>query len=175
MNKLSCALAMGLAMQALYGEMLARHGTVSRSLPEFTELKELAKRFSVMFGQDALKNREALTALHRAGVTYAARDAHGGLAPHLLFLEPLGEFTTRLLRPDRRVVLRYLDAQLPAAGTAWLDDGAALSHYRTALLADSPDDRPPPARRAYSRHKLREYRVQSTVATLASVHNVLTI
>lgn len=102
MNKLSCALSMQLAMQALYGEMLARHAAPGRQLPEFLELKELAKRFAVMFGLDAVKNREALTALHRAGIAFAAAD----VPRSLLFLEPLAEFSGKLLRQDKRTVLK---------------------------------------------------------------------
>lgn len=63
--------------------------------------QELAKRFSVMFGLDAVKNREALTALHRAGVAFAALEPR-----HLLFLEPLAELSNKLLRQDKRHVLK---------------------------------------------------------------------
>lgn len=38
-NKLNCALTMELAMQALFTEMLNRHRTLNRQLPEFLELK----------------------------------------------------------------------------------------------------------------------------------------
>lgn len=68
---------------------------------KWRDVQELAKRFSVMFGMDALKNREALTALHRAGISFAALDT-----ANLLLLEPLTEFTTRLLRQDKRTVLK---------------------------------------------------------------------
>lgn len=69
--------------------------------------QELAKRFSVMFGLDAVKNREALTALHRAGISFAALDQNGhSPPPNLLFLEPLAEFSNKLLRQDKRQVLK---------------------------------------------------------------------
>lgn len=125
-------------------------------------LQELAKRFSVMFGLDAVKNREALTALHRAGIAFAALEAPGGGSgppPRLLFLEALAEFSGKLLRQDKRHVLRCLDARLggalPGAGRA--DDWAALLAYRGSLLTDAPDERPPPARRHYARRP-RTYR-----------------
>lgn len=67
--------------------------------------QELAKRFSVMFGLDAVKNREALTALHRAGISFAALEQNGHTPPpNLLFLEPLAEFSNKLLRQDKRQV-----------------------------------------------------------------------
>ncbi|CAH0694379.1 unnamed protein product [Spodoptera exigua] len=158
-NKLNCALTMELAMQALFNDMLQKHaGTPPhRQLPEMLELKELAKRFSVMFGLDAVKNREALTALHRAGIAFAALEQAGGSGPppRLLFLEALAEFSGKLLRQDKRHVLRCLDARLggalPGAGAGRADDWAALLAYRGSLLTDAPDDRPPPARRHYAR------------------------
>ncbi|GBP15797.1 Cohesin subunit SA-2 [Eumeta japonica] len=159
MNKLSCALTMQLAMQALFAEVVARHPTPgsARLAPEFAELKELAKRFSVMFGLDALKNREALTALHRAGIGFATLEAATvapAPPPNLLFLEPLTEFTNKLLRQDKRHVLKYLEARLQTAHAAsWADDWQPLAAYRSALLADAPDDRPPPVRRAYTRRR----------------------
>ncbi|CAH2091537.1 unnamed protein product [Euphydryas editha] len=151
MNKLSCALSMQLAMQALYGDMLARHAAPHRQLPEFLELKELAKRFAVMFGLDAVKNREALTALHRAGIAFAAVDA-----PHrnLLFLEPLAEFSGKLLRQDKRTVLKFADSRF--SSMQWGEEWAPLLAYRNSLLTDAPDERPPPARRHYTR-RAREY------------------
>ena len=70
-------------------------------------MQELAKRFAVMFGLDAVKNREALTALHRAGVSFAALDgAPHAPGPHLLFLDALAEFSPKLLRQDKRHVLK---------------------------------------------------------------------
>ena len=33
--------------------------------------QELAKRFALSFGLDAVKNREAITALHREGILFA--------------------------------------------------------------------------------------------------------
>lgn len=62
-----------------------------------------------MFGLDAVKNREALTALHRAGIAFAALESSAGAAappPNLLFLEPLAEFSNKLLRQDKRHVLK---------------------------------------------------------------------
>ncbi|XP_047993482.1 cohesin subunit SA-1 [Leguminivora glycinivorella] len=144
-NKLSCALTMQLAMQALYTTMLQRHATPHRQLPELLELKELAKRFSVMFGLDAVKNREALTALHRAGVAFAALEPR-----NLLFLEPLAELSNKLLRQDKRHVLKFLDAKI-SSGAGWGEEWAPLQTYRGSLLTDAQDERPPPARRHYAR------------------------
>ncbi|KAL0822862.1 hypothetical protein ABMA28_004855 [Loxostege sticticalis] len=150
-NKLNCALTMELAMQALFQDMLQRHRSPHRHTPEFLELKELAKRFSVMFGLDAVKNREALTALHRAGIAFAAIDAATAVPPpHLMFLEPLAEFSNKLLRQDKRQVLKFLDSRI-SHGVQWGEEWAPLTTYRNSLLTDSPDERPPPTRKHYAR------------------------
>lgn len=83
---------------------------VSKSCQEFTDLKELAKRFALSFGLDAVKNREAIIALHRAGILFAVThnnesvDDPTSSPPCLLFLEILNEFTNKLLKQDKRVV-----------------------------------------------------------------------
>ncbi|XP_045496051.1 cohesin subunit SA-1 [Colias croceus] len=151
-NKLNCALTMELAMQALFTELRNKHPNVQRNMTEFTEIKELAKRFSMMFGLDAVKNREALVALHRAGIAFAALELQPHVPPpNLLFLEPLAEFCAKLLRQDKRQVLKFLDSKFPAQ---WAEEWPALLAYRTALATDAPDERAPPARRHYARrHK----------------------
>lgn len=74
--------------------------------------QELAKRFSVMFGLDLVKNREALTALHRAGIAFAALDAPAAApGPNLQFLDALAEFSNKLLRQDKRHVLKVRTAR----------------------------------------------------------------
>ncbi|XP_014368635.1 cohesin subunit SA-2 isoform X2 [Papilio machaon] len=152
MSKLNCALTMQLAMQALFSDMLRHQPAPHRALPDLVEIKELAKRFAVMFGLDAVKNREALTALHRAGIAFAALEGAGaGPPPNLLFLEPLSEFSNKLLRQDKRQVLKFLDSRLQPT-SAWREEWSALQTYRGSLLSDAPDDRPPPpARRHYTR------------------------
>ncbi|KAG7296405.1 hypothetical protein JYU34_021558 [Plutella xylostella] len=137
MNKLSCALSCALAMQAWYTDKQPTRPA------HIQELKELAKRFSVMFGLDAMKNREALTALHRAGISFAAIDAQAQVKPNLLFLEALAEFSNKLLRQDKRAVLKFLDSRLPS-NLNWGPEWAPLQAYRASLLTDSPDERPPP-------------------------------
>lgn len=60
-----------------------------------------------MFGLDLVKNREALTALHRAGIAFAALDAPAAApGPNLQFLDALAEFSNKLLRQDKRHVLK---------------------------------------------------------------------
>lgn len=82
----------------------------SKISQEYTDLKELAKRFALSFGLDAIKNREAIIALHRAGILFAVNQANDSTddptapPPCLLFLEILNEFTNKLLKQDKKVV-----------------------------------------------------------------------
>ena len=71
--------------------------------------QELAKRFALSFGLDAVKNREAITALHREGILFAVNPLENptdstGPPPNIAFLEILTEFTNKLLKQDKRVV-----------------------------------------------------------------------
>lgn len=78
----------------------------------------MAKRFALSFGLDAVKNREAITALHRAGILFAvsggenSSDDPTGPPQNLPFLEILSEFTNKLLKQDKRVVMSFLDRRI---------------------------------------------------------------
>ena len=72
-------------------------------------VQELAKRFALSFGLDALKNREAITSLHREGIRFAVDPLENpvdptGPPPNIAFLEVMVEFTNKLLRQDKRIV-----------------------------------------------------------------------
>lgn len=107
-NKISCALTMCLSLVGSYKDIQA-NGEVSKSSQQFTDLKELAKRFALSFGLDAVKNREAIIVLHRAGIVFAAQnndatDDPTAPPPCLLFLEILNEFTNKLLKQDKKLM-----------------------------------------------------------------------
>lgn len=65
---------------------------------------------------DAVKNREAITALHRAGILFAVSENNSDdptVPPtNLPFLEILMEFTNKLLKQDKRVVMAFLDRRI---------------------------------------------------------------
>lgn len=42
-----------------------QRGLIDRSSDAFQSIKELARRFSLSFGLDQIKNREAVAAMHR--------------------------------------------------------------------------------------------------------------
>lgn len=111
-NKINCALTMCMSLISGYKEIQKANDSiyVSKSSQSFTDLKELAKRFALSFGLDAVKNREAIISLHRAGILFAVQsnsdaiDDPSAPPPCLLFLEILNEFTNKLLKQDKKVV-----------------------------------------------------------------------
>lgn len=111
-NKINCALTMCLSLEMAYNEMQANgeSSQVMKNSQQFADLKELTKRFALSFGLDAIKNREAVIVLHRAGILFAAQagseqtDDPTAPPPKLLFLEIINEFTNKLLKQDKRVV-----------------------------------------------------------------------
>lgn len=111
-NKINCAMTLCLSLINVYKEMENANdgGPVSKNTQTFSDLKELAKRFALSFGLDAIKNREAVISLHRAGILFAVQLPSDPSAdpsappPHLLFLDILNEFTNKLLKQDKKVV-----------------------------------------------------------------------
>ena len=103
-------MTMCLSLKTLFEEIqtYSAPDKISRSSQDFSDLKELAKRFALSFGLDAIKNREAVTGLHRAGILFAALFSSNGddsiVPPNLLFLEILNEFTNKLLKQDKKPV-----------------------------------------------------------------------
>jgi len=139
-NKTNCAKTMIQSLIYKFNELQQETGTIERSGEEFHSIKELAKRFSLSFGLDALKNREAVASLHREGILVAANPLEnprdpGGAPPNLAFLEILTEFTGKLLKQDKKVVLGYLDKRVAGGlhgsrGEEW----APLHMYRNSLV-----------------------------------------
>ncbi|KAG0417649.1 hypothetical protein HPB47_005453 [Ixodes persulcatus] len=87
-----------------------------------------------------VKNRDSVAALHREGIVFSCtpfENPHNALGPppNLPFLELLCEFTNKLMKQDKKVVLQYLDrhvqAKLPASRA---DDWQPLQLYRTSLV-----------------------------------------
>ncbi|XP_077292414.1 stromal antigen isoform X2 [Arctopsyche grandis] len=167
-SKMNCSLTMVLSLQNSFGDLLhSCNGKVVRSMQEFIDVKELAKRFALSFGLDALKNREAITNLHRAGITFAVqewgnpedgnatpRNDPSSPPPNLLFLEILAEFTNKLLKQDKRVVLRFLDQRI-AVGipSSRGEDWHPLLLYRNSLVHGESESAPQTTKRVYTRKR----------------------
>lgn len=159
-NKVNCALTMLMSMTGVYNELPKVNGwMVDRQTDDFTALKDLAKRFALSFGLDAVKNRDAITALHREGILFSVNPLENpndptGPPPNLAFLEILSEFTNKLLKQDKRVVLQFLDHRVGSAtpssqGAHW----QPLYSYRNSLMHGESDHPAPTAKRAYTRKR----------------------
>ena len=122
-NKVNCAKSMAESLIIKFKEIRQlqnNESVINRATVEFHSLKELAKRFALSFGLDALKNREAVTSLHREGILLAVNplenpDDPTAPPPNLSFLEILTEFSNKLLKQDKKVVLNYLDKRIEGA------------------------------------------------------------
>lgn len=165
-NKVICARTMVVSLITSFRELQINCGTfrISRSSQEFSSLKELAKRFALSFGLDALKNREAMAALHREGVLFAVGTDEGIVQddpsvppPHVAFLEILAEFTNKLLKQDKRIVLNYLDKHITSAvPSSRSEDWQPWVIYRNSLMHGDAEPGPVTSRRAYTRRNKKE-------------------
>ncbi|XP_044729808.1 cohesin subunit SA-1 [Chrysoperla carnea] len=157
-NKTNCALTMCLSLTTMFTALQQQNPKVNTH-EDFTALKELAKRFALSFGLDAVKNREAIASLHRAGILFAVKnterlDDPTSPPPHLAFLEILTEFTNKLLKQDKRVVLNFLDRRLQAGmPSSKGEDWQPLLQYRNSLVHGETESVPVTSKRAYGRKK----------------------
>ncbi|XP_067171117.1 cohesin subunit SA-3 [Apteryx mantelli] len=127
-----------LSLQQLMTELLLQQGPEIRAAAAFLEIRDLARRFSLLFSLHQLRNRLALLNVHKEGIQFAFQEPPGPgseLQPlNLPFLEVLSEFSPRLLRPDKALILAYLDKtcqeqQWPVPDTPW----PSLAAYRGSL------------------------------------------
>ncbi|XP_033127030.1 cohesin subunit SA-2-like isoform X1 [Anneissia japonica] len=154
-NKISCARTLGLSLSQLFNEMKSEIGYAdeSRSIAQMNAIKELARRFSLTFGLDQIKTRDAVAALHREGIVFSLtpiedRQNPGGPPPNIGYLDILSEFTAKLMKQDKKTVLAYLDKQLKSEMLEQTgDEWSALRAYRNSLMqgGDTSSDvsRPP--------------------------------
>merc|ERR1712157_531454 len=96
--------------------------------PNFIHIKELARRFSLTFGLEQVKIRDAMAHLQKEGIDYALLDwpvemennndhmeneiNHDLPPPNIAFFDILQEFCSKLLRIDREPVLDYLNKRI---------------------------------------------------------------
>ncbi|NXP10721.1 STAG2 protein, partial [Thinocorus orbignyianus] len=141
-NKIQSAKTLILCLQQLFqrhAESQGSDGGVDFSSASFTNMKELARRFSLTFGWDQVKSRESVAMIHKEGIEFAFQGATGVdgkcLPPNLSFLLIISEFSNKLLKPDKRLVYgylqRYIAEPLPCRGDEW----QPLIYYRSSLLA----------------------------------------
>uniref|UniRef100_A0A671YXE3 STAG2 cohesin complex component n=1 Tax=Sparus aurata TaxID=8175 RepID=A0A671YXE3_SPAAU len=130
----------------LFNEMLSElgHG-FDRSSSAFCGIKELARRFSLTFGLDQVKTRDAIAMLHKDGIEFAFKDpspqGEGGPPLNLAFLDILSEFSSKLMRQDKRTVHMYLERFMTFQMALQREDcWLPLISYRNSLQAGGDDD-----------------------------------
>uniref|UniRef100_A0A8C5B920 Cohesin subunit SA n=1 Tax=Gadus morhua TaxID=8049 RepID=A0A8C5B920_GADMO len=132
-DKIQCAKTLILSLQQLFNEMLSElgHG-FDRSSSSFCGIKELARRFSLTFGLDQVKTRDAIAMLHKDGIEFAFKEpspqGEGNPPLHLAFLDIL------ICVPE---MLRFMTFQMALQREdCWLP----LISYRNSLQAGGDDD-----------------------------------
>eukprot|EP00063_Salmo_salar_P093740 XP_014068575.1 PREDICTED: cohesin subunit SA-2-like isoform X2 [Salmo salar] len=144
-DKIQCAKTLILSLQQLFHEMLSELGTgFDRSSSAFCGIKELARRFSLTFGLDQVKTRDAIAMLHKDGIEFAFKyqNPHGAEfpPPNLAFLEVLSEFSSKLLRQDKKTVHSYLEKFMSESMSERREDvWLPLISYRNSLLTGGED------------------------------------
>ncbi|XP_046705064.1 cohesin subunit SA-2 isoform X2 [Silurus meridionalis] len=145
-DKIQCAKTLILSLQQLFNEMLSDLGPgFDRSSSSFCGIKELARRFSLTFGLDQLKTREAIAMLHKDGIEFAFKEPNpqgDGYPPvNLAFLDILSEFSSKLMRQDKRTVHMYLERFMTFQMALQREDcWLPLISYRNSLQAGGDDD-----------------------------------
>uniref|UniRef100_A0A8C5A4K7 Cohesin subunit SA n=1 Tax=Gadus morhua TaxID=8049 RepID=A0A8C5A4K7_GADMO len=145
-DKIQCAKTLILSLQQLFNEMLSElgHG-FDRSSSSFCGIKELARRFSLTFGLDQVKTRDAIAMLHKDGIEFAFKEpspqGEGNPPLHLAFLDILSEFSSKLMRQDKRTVHMYLERFMTFQMALQREDcWLPLISYRNSLQAGGDDD-----------------------------------
>uniref|UniRef100_A0A8C7UZ33 Cohesin subunit SA n=1 Tax=Oncorhynchus mykiss TaxID=8022 RepID=A0A8C7UZ33_ONCMY len=130
---------------ALFNELLQDQGpTLDRTSSHVSGIKELARRFALTFGLDQIKTREAVATLHKDGIEFAFKyqNPHGAEfpPPNLAFLEVLSEFSSKLLRQDKKTVHSYLEKFMSESMSERREDvWLPLISYRNSLLTGGED------------------------------------
>ncbi|XP_062917012.1 cohesin subunit SA-2 isoform X1 [Mobula hypostoma] len=144
-DKIQCAKTLILSLQQLFSELDQDVGlNFDRTSPGFSGVKELARRFSLTFGLDQLKTREAVAMLHKDGIDFAFKEPNvngeGYPAANLAFLDILSEFSSKLLRQDKRTLYLYLEKFMSDQITLQREDvWLPLISYRNSLLTGDDD------------------------------------
>ncbi|XP_056411819.1 cohesin subunit SA-2-like isoform X2 [Hyla sarda] len=142
-NRIESAKTLVLCLKQLFLEHREAHDSTTQSSPSFTNIKELARRFSLTFGMDHVKCRESIAMMHKQGIEFAFKEpvTEDTLPPpNLPFLMLISEFSSKLLRADKRLVYGYLqrfanEQMLLCKGAGW----HPLIIYSNSLL-DNHDE-----------------------------------
>lgn len=168
-DKTESARTLVLSLQQLF--MRLKHeqeneGPPNPGVQTFTSIKELARRFAMTFG-DLVKFRECIVIIHRSGIDFVFQGFNQMTETQtpvfLSYLSILSEFSSKLLKPDKKTMLGYLQTHTAEHIVDLREESwQPLGHYRTSLLAaaegedavsHSSSDKKPQARTTCSKSK----------------------
>ncbi|XP_061750131.1 cohesin subunit SA-1a [Nerophis ophidion] len=145
-DKILCAKTLILSLQQLFNELLQDQGpNLDRTSSHVSGIKELARRFALTFGLDQIKTREAVATLHKDGIEFAFKyqNPRGPEFPplNLAFLEVLSEFSSKLIRQDKKTVHSYLEKFMVESMSERREDvWLPLISYRNSLQTGGDED-----------------------------------
>ncbi|KAJ4933389.1 hypothetical protein JOQ06_030220 [Pogonophryne albipinna] len=110
-----------------------------QQLLTFTSIRELARRFALSLG-DQFKFRECVVMIHRNGIEFVfsefSQTAETPTPPYLSYLPILSEFSSKLLKPDKKTVFSYLQKHTAEKVIDLREESRQpLLYYRASLLA----------------------------------------
>ncbi|XP_071335920.1 cohesin subunit SA-2 isoform X2 [Trachinotus anak] len=141
-DKIESARTLVLCLQQLFVRLKKEQESGGRAHPgvqTFTSIKELARRFALTFG-DLVKFRECIVVIHRNGIEFVFQEfsqtPDTPTPPYLSYLTILSEFSSKLLKPDKKTVFSYLQKHtaehiIDLREECW----QPLIYYRASLLA----------------------------------------
>ncbi|XP_051997799.1 cohesin subunit SA-2-like [Xyrauchen texanus] len=115
MDKIESAHTLVLCLQQLYLRLKQeqdRGNTNSSRIQTYSSIKELARCFSFTFGWDQIKSHECLVMIHRDGIEFIFKgliqQSEKHSPPYISYLTSLSEFSSKLLKPDKKTIYSYL-------------------------------------------------------------------
>ncbi|XP_061690801.1 cohesin subunit SA-1-like isoform X1 [Syngnathoides biaculeatus] len=116
-NPVLSARTLCLTIQQLYTEMLTE--VVSKK--NIDEIRHLARKLALTFGNNLVNACKPLVYLHMDGIRFAFRAPQEGEEqyPNVAFLEILSEFSFKLLQQDKTHLAGFLKSQCPSALLSW--------------------------------------------------------
>ncbi|XP_041663582.1 cohesin subunit SA-2 [Cheilinus undulatus] len=141
-DRIESARTLVLCLQQLFLRLKREQESGGRPHPgvqTFTSIKELARRFALTFG-DLVKFRECVVMIHRNGIEFVFQEfSQTPETPtplYLSYLTILSEFSSKLLKPDKKTVFSYLQKHttehvIDLREECW----QPLIYYRASLLA----------------------------------------
>ncbi|XP_056145578.1 cohesin subunit SA-2 [Lampris incognitus] len=142
MDKIESAHTLVQCLQQLFVRLKQEQESGGRAHPgvqTFTSIKELARRFSLTFG-DPLKFRESIVMIHKNGIDFVfqgfIQTPDASYPAYLSYLTILSEFSSKLLKPDKKTVYSFLQKNtvehiINLREECW----QPLIYYRASLLA----------------------------------------